>query len=816
MNCESDTKLELSKELINLINCYISEEELNTYINNWKDLKNLHTALEIKLRLISEAQHCGMILNISDVLKEFDQKVNNDMIYSTLHTALLIQNNNIQFQCFLEFIYERIQNEKTTTINTLKLLQIALAQSEFCKEYHNFDEFALKTNLNVFLYKLLISNTTTSKFAIIYILPKYVKQCSEITPLFEMLWKYACNAKSLNVICSIPEYYLEEDCYYNLLRNDQFWLLIQDCLCSKLSQSQKQALFLIKRALSTLKSKTNFETSSKIIMWDKNTKETVFEAWKCLFVLLEVSREKQLHLIEPAYQLLSNIKVLHSSWIICIYHILLGHSHNAVVSHVIIDTLQSDWYGEVDTYKTLLQALLQALNKTEIVLNENLWTEFTTFCIKLNQEKYTLLLEKSLAINWIPSVCYQFYSSAFEKVDVKLSIQLTERIMNTINKLPHVFIRDECSKLVVNFINQNIDLNFEEYMKSGLILFKGERSKYFQNSDKLNEFLPIIEDKIQRCQTHHEIPIENLKFILKIVEFCAEDGWIQKHIVTPFRYKKFNTEISDALCADLFVRNYKAEVLEYIIERLPLIKESDRTTLKEVANLISNHKNFKLFKLCCNILINKNCNLQAELAFKIIEGYKINTDNEEFELITNILSFWKQNMLLNNQISPQILISILKLDSVYNSSQNLKDLLDHFENILEEQDSIVIPEIFHQFKNIIENFDNTDLIFSFMHNSLIKLKDLRRTDIFKSSIKNLIESLLLNSKVIKGDEDVIIQTHNLLQVLIDYAKLYQDIAYYLSVNILNLSKINSNASENFTEIIAELMLFGDVPKKDQR
>ncbi|KAF2900397.1 hypothetical protein ILUMI_05791 [Ignelater luminosus] len=836
------------------LNLYITEDSLNTYIKEIKDLSVLTAVLEVKSRLISQEKHALISFPIETILNEVSS-LRIDEVCLVLRLALVIQSNNLQYEILLDYINKNCIdiNDSSSLECVLKLFQVAINLCDLKSRRKVFDKFAATNQFQKVICSLLtVESRNIINFITVHILPFYLKgNCFGSSYILNFIWENTQKSKDLSMLCSLSQFFLpwntSSSCILCLVNLDEFWFLLQDCLTNSNSIIQKQALYLLNQALYAVKDEEDFTTETKIIAWNRKCKVKTQIAMQNLCILFDISREKQLHLIEPSYQLLPTTKILHSSWLMCIYKILLAHSHNAVSSFAICDIFKSNQFEDVNTFKMIIQYLLPVLNKVEFTDRKEIWNGFYQFNERLNSEQITLLLEQSIKVTWIPSICYQFYSNLLHCIS-KRNYQsdnlfsIIENITTGFEKLPHKFIRRGCIDLIVEFVERQLSCNkfdFNNYKIINQILKRCNRNNlHILLQNKISEYDLSSEKLLEKLCNSKNACTEEIEIVFEIIKLVPN---LHEAMFKLFIERKFNLKIADRVCMILYEhKQYRKPLFPYIIKRLNNLCTDDDGIIIDLFKLfiLTNDDETEMKSLsenCMKILfVDRSNSFEVHIAFEIVNTLleQNKCSNIVLDKIDDILSLWKEKFLKGiKNSSANICVLFLYLycnkeffKSSFSAAEQQKlitsekvlDIITLFEKIMDTESNIVVPIIFDNLKYLFNLCDDVEDVLNFVDICVNKLLEIRRTDQFKNAIENFIQSMFSNSKVSDNNEAVINKCTIIAWHILEFAKTSDDAAYSLAKHLRCLFDINPRVIIKFVPIIVELLLFGDILKKDQR
>ncbi|KAF5273490.1 hypothetical protein FQA39_LY07507 [Lamprigera yunnana] len=787
----------------------VSETELNNKITSAQDVSLLRSLLEIKAQFVADKKQSKIDYSIDFILS--NSLVIIDELCQVIHLALLVQTNTNEYLKLLHLIRDNLLSD-IDTIKYLKLLNVTLTLCKFDEEQDIFNNFVDHYNFEMILNTLINGESKViNNYLSVNIFPKYLPLNNESSKiLVNLIYKFSFGLKNFDILCAAPEFFINN---VTVLKKS-FWSFLQAGLNNNSSTVQKQALYLLKISINLIRNKDCFSSEEGVVYWAQSCKENVLLTWHNLFILYEVIREKQLHLIEPIYNLVPTIKTMHPSWLFSIYGILLFHSQNSVCTYTILDLLKSDWYFELNLFKEVIECIVRAINKTEIVLNFEIWENLFKFTQKVDEERFKILLEKSCDVSWVPSACYKFYNAILRNKIILIPFQVLEKIISNLRKVPHKLIRDQCLSMLT--LLQDVYLenaSFDDCLQAHKVFYQNKfylwRFKYFKKFE-LN-----LQSIVKTWTNNQTTDIEDVEIILNIIK-QLEIGSLQNFVVESFHRNLFTPAILDRIYV-LF--NEKLH-LSYLTDRLSYIQSNDDAYLKHVGPLLTKSNQIQIWPTLLNILLCDCSNrIQVEICFGIL--------NSSFSGVTSsitldtILEKWLKHFLNGTSCNANISISFLQLyckekcnDSIM--PDEILNISEIFENVLDTQDSSLIPEIFSHLQYLIIFCDKVEMLFPFIDICVQKLHELKGTRLFKIAVFNFVKSLLLNDKIFTCDKIMLQKCVSVLYWLTEWMSLYEDVGYTLSKNLCAMLRLCPNVGTEFIPIIIELLLFGDILKKDQR
>ncbi|KAK9875335.1 hypothetical protein WA026_007731 [Henosepilachna vigintioctopunctata] len=261
------------------------------------------------------------------------------------------------------------------------------------------------------------------------------------------------------------------------------WNLLKNCISDENSIKRKQALYILSSTIEFLK---NNDSNLRPEVLKSNSPDD----WNIYFILLHLSREKQLHLIKPTLKLLESVAHLHIYWRSCLYKILLNHSQLFVV-YKTVEYLMDLPVNKTDNLLFVLKNVMNALNKYEYSdLSLNAYSKFGIFCNTLPSEYLVQVFEEFISLEWNPIGAWCFLSS-ISSVLHKVPQRCISDILHKLKSLPHTFMRNSCIYTFLQNLFKNRENNIiGDLLEIGSILLFEDtyiHRNLFKNVVKMNK-----------------------------------------------------------------------------------------------------------------------------------------------------------------------------------------------------------------------------------------------------------------------------------------------------------------------------------------
>ncbi|XP_065157316.1 uncharacterized protein [Atheta coriaria] len=645
----------------------------------------------------------------------------------------------------LDFILNQATHENITDI--CKIIKCALQLQSNTDEYEKIiKNHSMRINLiNLKIINTLLSCPVKTEFINSNLLSNYLNyayteeeehKCfvSSILPSFlsknnknlEVVWCKCISDKSLTLLSSISSSYLFSEAGIKILQQEQFWELLVHELVASEGFKYKSTMFLLKLSLNIL-SHYNVTINNKYINNTLLSEDNKSFDYFC--ILLDISIEKQIHLIQPSLCLLNKM-FLPTMWLNIIYKKFLGHSNNTVAFYTLNYFMVN--YNDTDLD---FGPMFTALNKNDdSKLSKHILHRLQQFCKELSQEKYEKLLSDSLGVNWNPVAFYNFYQHVL--VDNKhLDCNITLEIIRNCKKLPHKYIRQGVMFILFTKLKDQItmceEVSIAKYINIILELMLDEA--YYRYATKLINMskLTVPDEFIQELLGFLSDPnTVNIKikvdFLIEITERKNVPDLLVKGLYQDFKKRKYATIVLDRLSYLYLVK--PSDLQDYLMERLDSKEEahSIRHMDKPSYDLVSK----SIGILTSNKLV--SCNQQL-LAFEVL--FYMTKNN-----YTVVYNHWFNKILNKSEvILPSLALNfvnlLIKIPTNF-GRQHFVRLLNVYEEFFNSQRDDVLVRIYRNFDFIMENIDSRNL--SFLEIACNKIFYLKARDDVENSIRYLV------------------------------------------------------------------------------
>lgn len=425
---------------------------LNTAITTeYKDVQFLNNLLNVKLNLLnkdtdSDTEACSKLDFCPKAI--LNENIDFNLLVEVLDKTSQICNNK---SVLLDGLAGFVKDPLNDNFNRVKVLKYLIV-------------FSVKNNLNShllmgvkpeFTYKFLLDlmkgssgNPEICKFAY-QTLISYFNLCDKPTKIecINAAYNYCLTINNLDLICALlnhinGEYFYTESCSFS---NESFWIFIESCISGHISHLQKQGIQILTKHVCA---NTTFNKTKGIFLSSDSE-----VAWQAFFLLIDVGKEKQLHLVEPSLNLLKCISHLPFLWQKCCYRIFLQHSQLTIIYKVAIDIFNRVFDSQ-DELRQMLTLVLPAINKHEYSsLSCEVFESLAHFCDCVPREHFQIVLEEITAMSsWNPVSFWMVIKSVLTNIGDKqkyVALEVIQRILVCANNLTHVYIRNESIKFIV-------------------------------------------------------------------------------------------------------------------------------------------------------------------------------------------------------------------------------------------------------------------------------------------------------------------------------------------------------------------------------
>lgn len=545
---------------------------------------------------------------------------------------------------------------------------------------------------------------------------------------------------------------------------------------------------------------------------------------------MELSKEKQLHLLEPALQLIDSIKDIHYSWLNCLYYDLLNHNQSKIVHYTARKLLQQKWIDS-DEFVTIMTHLLNAINKNEI--NSDViqtFKELHNFTINLSKEKFINLIELSLNVKWIPGNLYLFYKNLFHYEYVNEAEPLLINMIQQVVSLPDKFIREACLNQILLYLKKSNATDFTFY--KDLLSFFANNQVVFDFV--LKEIIPFEKITFNELSIMTKVLKNNellnhadVDLTMKLLLFKNEKSEMKillKDLMSDLEENKFSNEISVALLiylVDEYVENKNYMFLgTYLKKNLMEIKSIDLLSslikiIYKIQPFKQEFETFEFVKLSEDILNQPDHynEFQISLAFNIY-----NTISEQTNL-KMVISNWQKYLTSGRRYQSSTYVCFLYLylkefsSYVDGKKQVLKaEIMNVLEYLFEIQCDNVIKLII---VNIPTFVAISQILTTFiLTKCLEKLLEMKSSPAFKAMIESFVETVCSSLTIKTYFPQNLLNT---IEKLVELSNTHLFIGNALAIQLFeNMPKYSYGIKKKLVDPMIELLLLCDMKKKSDR
>ncbi|CAH0552971.1 unnamed protein product [Brassicogethes aeneus] len=779
------------KEIELVTQTALNKEELDKQILKCKNPLKLRTLLYIKHERINEEFDSKLDLNFKEICKNDNENI--ETICELLRVSLVITKNaEKQSEHILIYCLTRIREQSNNSKIVLRMLKII---HEILKYYKVNSNIACNMYEELNMILLILFNCNFEDVTIFinsYIISNYLclMPSALLIKFINDIFILCMTKQNLSILCNLYNYIHPKN-NSSLFNNSEFWEYLSNCIKSDKTYLAKQAIYLLTKSIHIiyLDSPGTIDNTYVQILHSENPLKT----WNVYFSLLDISKEKQLHLIQPSLKLLNQIKYMHIIWQKSLYCILVNHSQISVIYTTALEILIN---ATPSNLEIVFNLVLPAINKNELTSKTLVvFFELSNLVRKMDEKQLVDFLKASLMVPWNPTslwcICYYIFKSDFIE---KVPISFYDQIIGLIQKLPNIYIRDGCTNVLHNsIINLKKILTFKEFLKVCQI---------FLSIDKY----PMLTNFV--VKQYRKEYLEDIKNVIDFQNKFVDNTFIL--CLNIIQILKLN------ICVQYFtnnIDNYGSLLLLQIFNKFPEI-------FPEKLDKFTKHFPLQDTTIDVNILLRvlkyvDDKNLQEKLSNILMLDpqdldSKINCDNIylSFKLLhrenpkyVEILKYWEK-IILNGSLKINSKICICFIDkylsSDYDKNKNIKVIKKILEIIFDSQTDDVIVNTFSKLKYLI-NIAGND-IENLLELYYSQIKKLKINGGFKDAIKNYIEVIF--GLVGKNQNIEFILEKS--KLLLELAKTFEVIYYYIALCIHN--EVSKHYNENVSNLCIPLLI----------
>ncbi|XP_066156354.1 uncharacterized protein [Euwallacea fornicatus] len=803
----------------------------NTIIAEKTDAQFLHDLLNIKLSITDDSSDTKTLsFDPSFILEQ-----NNlcfDLVISIFEKSLKIWKSE-DFVLQLKKMGEYIQKLSTNQSKALKLLHFVVT---YCVKD---DSTLLYQNVDPsFATKVLISQLTTVEnkslaYDALISLFKIYKKPDRIHCL-EKLYNSCQLRENLDVFCGLlhhvpGELFYEET---SILTKNTFWIYVELCISSPKSHLHKQGIYILAKYVGA----TTSDNKMNNIFVSINTKNS----WEAFFVLVEVGREKQLHLVTPALPLLQHLPHLPFLWQKCCYKIYLNHSQSSIVYQVANNILKKSFTG--DCLKDIVELILPVLNRNEYTDHScEVFSNLGAFCSGLSLCDFKIVIDEVAKIAWNSVSFWKIVQNVLVQPNVGeifLQPEVCCKILTIALNLPHMHIRDECLKSLTSVIC-NEKAPFKVFKMSQSFMATGvDPSKYLKHLKISNQLISLVMEQNSNYS--------NFKDWLKMFKIANINSW-------PYVKRSLHNLTAEAkiyVWRDYLLWPHASTVLHKNIETFLVayaksIPEENTDNFislfrESVAKDVVGHDTFR--EIIYEPLFSpaKYNQYQIYVALVLVQDYLFDRANldkkssKSFSLVCSKISvcFEVQNhqvfIKFTNESSvskvhvksPCVCIASINLLNITHKNEFLitdtQNIIELFEYFLEQYDNRVLKALYAKTLELISPTCSLDIVkdlILLLHKNISRIKkDQYYKDIINEFIKIVFSESFHMLNVAHDGAMIFLMSKDLL----DICHLYPILRLNWLKEMRNLVSLKWSYYDICVEPAVEMYLQGTVVSKDER
>lgn len=504
---------------------------------------------------------------------------------------------------------------------------------------------------------------------------------------------------------------------------------------------------------------------------------------------------------------------------LCLYKNLLNHHQNKIVHYSLTVLFQQSWIKNTN----FIKLILMALNKNDVnsdVLNcfENL----KQFVLKIEENTYLDLLNKSLDLKWVPGSLWLFYNSVLTR---KCSLELLPVMLNAVKnleELPDKFIRYRCLNQILLFVKSGNCATFNYYI---------DICKLFVNNDeaivfvlKENNVISFDSLKWKIMEWTESTTLNEINLFMKMVKCKGEKEQLKEIYIKLFddmKNKKFPIDISNKLLSFILddcieIKNYdfiKVHFEEMLLKINTEEELSDMMKVMNRLNLKTNELDFSSTKILDILHKPDDYNVfQISVAFNmisLIDDEKLNT--------SSIIKDWiDKHLKKDRNYCSYMFIGFIRLCIQNNFEfKCMDDFL--MQNLLEYMFKLHYDDLLNFLILYIPTFIEKSYLFliDFLFKGIFKeITNMKKSQFFIDITIHFIHVLVASLTVPKSK---FISVFPIIQDLLDLSKSHKFISNYLMYNFMkNFNSFCFHSKYDLVNPIIEILFSLDAYSKSDR
>lgn len=730
----------------------------------------LKELLMLKYGLIIQKKHELLYFPVHYLLESKDFLNSN---YSTdiLIYALLIQEDSKEFLYFENFINKQLSSIITNNDQILIIFKLLDVTFTLIENHHFKVDIDREKSFCAF-YKAVCNGDTKQFMYQINVTTKRLVSKISVNNLLYCL-EAVLVSNNTEVLCCIIEYFLlcslnSEIC--SLLLKYNIFDKCSTLIMSYETTNQRQGTFLLQQIKYYVINNELYETTDwQYIKLPQFDIEIVEGAWNAFFTLSSICREKQIHLVKPALMFLNDLYYLHPLWVKTMYSIVFCHAQNEVVSHAVVNILNSNWFKSNENFLLLCKKFVETLSKIDYSdATIDGFTALGQYINRCSDEVFWKILKESRNISWNPINMWLFCKNIFKREQLKeLNIVEINKYILCLQKLPHKYIRNGCIQACFNFIKALSDfLYFEDLLKLARVVKDTDISlKHFSDTFlcliRKNKF--EIEQEIKKWKPSLAVPSYEFEILLQFLKtfdhpeevFSQFSLLVFPHIGLLKILNNFDVLIESV--DSLIIFNCLEISLEYC----------DKETFDDAKSLLE--------KLSLKTNYCKQHSNEIAHICSLAKSFMYNTDVlyvERYEIAVEVLKHFDKQSLRSSDAYNKIVftsnghISIGLLEMLFKDASNdsVIKLIDLIEMIFEKGSDEIVAAVFKNCEFLLTKAQDEDIC-KFLEISLNYILSLNRGEQFKHILEaylKIFPSVILEREVVSNKCYKI--THSLLQL----------------------------------------------------
>lgn len=799
---------------------YISEDELTKQINSCLNLDELKEMLKIKYHFISLGLQQPVNYTIHSLITQL--KYSKIVHHSeALKYALLIQPDSCELESLSNILNKSIEccktdvNDLTFIFGVLDVLLWISENSVFTVDFNKFSNLPTLYN---------ISCKVSSKELMPFINIVSTKLLSKLNShLLLRCFDAVIASSNIKMFCCLIDHFLK--CDYkkellDLIHKSDLWSKINILINSSESVAQRQGTFLLQQIKTFVTENNLFSETASFYIYRNNSKtKAITSAWNTFFVLLDVSREKQIHLVKPSLKLLPDVLCLHPLWVETVYRILLFHSQNEVVLLAAKSLIASKWFEKFEHFSSMCRYLLIALNKSDYSeIAVEVFSDMSCFVRNCDVELFWLMLKECVKIRWNPINMWMFCKSVlYAKRIAKIHDSVICEFLVQLQALPHKYIRRGCMHLCVKFVG-NIDMSYQVLQKIGLTVYNLDSLLFSASCDHLNTVINNHKESLEKdildwqgCRINSSL---QSKVILQFWKILDKEG----NIFSTYNFSKIAPLLFFRILNtfDFLIQRIDATVvfgkLESLLECCEGESEDIELVIKKISDDVSyrNANSDKILHLC---LLAENVVLQNSADTKPFENKIALNVAKHFHNSLNFWNMWTEHFKIADIKTEMVFVDFLDL---LFDDLNKDTVLDVLDCIYEKGSDRVVVAAVKKLSCVLRNVKNVEVVCKILEGCFQQILKLQRGELFKSAIEECLKLIVEYQNVFFVDEVALKKCYDIIQLVLELSHTYTFVGPILNRHVREFVESYPNDSRFYADVIIECLLNDACIKQEER